>query len=81
MNNEELLDKIRTIVKEETVSKDEFNASRNEFNAALKPVNRRLKKIEHSIELVLKYHNEMYIAQRGRIERLEEKAGITDPHN
>jgi len=40
----------------------------------LKPVNRRLKTIEHSIKLVLKYHDEMHINLRSRVEALEKQA-------
>lgn len=43
----------------------------------LKPVDKRLKKIEHSIELVLKYHDEMYIQQEKRIERIEKHIGLS----
>ena len=51
MNTDELLEKIRAILKEETVSKDEFNATRHELKAVLKASEERLiKKIEASQE-------------------------------
>ncbi len=47
MNTDELLEKIRAITKEETVSKDELNAARHELKASEE---RLIKKIEDTQE-------------------------------
>jgi hypothetical protein len=64
------LKQIREVVRDEI---------KTEIKTALKPVNRKLKKIEHRIELVLKYHDEMYIRQEKRIERIEKHVGLSTP--
>ncbi len=46
-----------------------------------KTMNRKLNSIKKDIELVLKYHDEMYIRQEKRIERLEEHTGFTPDKN
>lgn len=71
MTTEEL-EQIREIVKEESHA-----AAKEELQTALKPINRKLKKIDHSIELVLKYHDEMHIRMRKRVEKLEQHTGIS----
>lgn len=42
----------------------------------LQPINRKLKKIDHTIELILNYHDEMHIQLRKRVEQLERRTGL-----
>lgn len=80
----EELEQIRKIVSEEVrgAIKEEVppvvqEEVKMQVNIALKPVKKSLTKIDHTIELVLKYHDEMYLRQRKRIEHLEEITGIS----
>jgi hypothetical protein len=51
-------------------------AVQGEFQKGTKRTNRKLKSIHNEIELVLKYHDEMYMQQRKRIERIEKHVGL-----
>ena len=83
MNTDELLEKIRAIMKEETVSKDEFNATRHELKAVLKASEERLiKKIEASQEettaVLSKVIHKEFNMHEERIRAIEEQLAM--PH-
>ena len=83
MNTDELLEKIRAIMKEETVSKDEFNATRHALKAVLKAFEEWLiQKIETSqeetIDVLSKVIHKEFNMHEERMRAIEEQLDM--PH-
>jgi hypothetical protein len=77
MNNDEKI--VKTLEKlqvgQERLEKA-VTSLQGKFQKGTKRTNRKLKSIHNDIELVLKYHDEMYMQQCKRIERIEKHVGL-----
>jgi hypothetical protein len=75
-NDEKLLKALEALQAGQERVEQTVTAVQGELQKATKRTNRQLKRIHNDIELVLKYHDDMYMQQRKRIERLEKHVGL-----